>query len=240
MIALAQIFLAAASDVEVIKLDRALIYIGVVQTFIFTLQLIVFWYQARKLHQTVKAAAEQTGDMKRSIGEATRAANAMEKFAESGNSSAKTAAELLASQKDTMTRLLRAYLCVNFGKAFFQKPDNSLKFEARLQLINAGQTPGYKVGYRARTAILPFPLPQDFDFSLPDTPTGGESTLGHGQQMILSGVVDRYYSETELAEINSGSKRLYMFGTATYEDVYRISRRTKPDDLLQLRLREPY
>ena len=42
--------------------------------------------------------------------------------------------------------------------------------------------------------------------------------------MTPTGVVDRLYSDEEVAEIRSGSKRLYIFGTVTYEDVYRVRR----------------
>lgn len=54
--------------------SQALVIIGWVQSAIFVAQLFVFGYQALKLHQTVQAAAQQSGDMKRSIEEATRAA----------------------------------------------------------------------------------------------------------------------------------------------------------------------
>jgi hypothetical protein len=223
---LAQMLLAAADDQEVIKLDRWLIFIGVTQAIIFVFQLFVFGYQAWKLDQTVKAVAQQSSDMERSINQATRAADATEKFAASTAIASKAATESVATTKDTMTRLLRAYLCINFGSAAFQKAETNFKFEVRLQLINAGQTPGYKVSYKAHADVLPFPLPPDFDFSLPDIPTPSQSTLGHGQSLILTGIVDRIYSEQEVAEIRSGLKRLYMFGTAIYEDVYHVSRYT--------------
>jgi hypothetical protein len=64
-----------------------------------------------------------------------------------------------------------------------------------------------------------------FAFPL-DVPIGSESTLGNGQHIVLTSIVDRIYSEEEVAAIKSGSKRLYMFGTATYEDVYRVTRHT--------------
>ena len=70
------------ADREIINFDRWLIVIGIVQAFIFLLQLFVFRDQARKLRQTVDAAAEQSSLMKNSINEATRAADAMEEFAE--------------------------------------------------------------------------------------------------------------------------------------------------------------
>jgi hypothetical protein len=211
--------LAAADDQEVIKLDSWLIFIGVTQAIIFVLQLFVFGYQAWKLHQTVKAAAQQGGDM-------TRSADAMEKFAASAAIASKAATESVATTKETMTRLLRAYLCVNFGAAAFQNSETGSKFELNLQLINAGQTPGYKVGYRAYTEVFPFPLPQDFAFSLPEVPANSESTLGHGQHTILTGLMHRLCSAEEITEIKSGSKRLYIYGTVTYEDVYNISRYT--------------
>ena len=60
--------------------------------------------QAWKLHENVKAATQQGSEMKRSVGEATRAANAMEKFAASGAIASQAATEGVAIQKDTMTR----------------------------------------------------------------------------------------------------------------------------------------
>jgi hypothetical protein len=120
---------------------------------------------------------------------------------------------------------LRAYVCVNFGAAVFQNPATRRGFEVQLLLVNAGQTPAYKVGFKLRTEVLPFPLPQDFDFAVPENPASSESTLGgHAPPITLTGVVPRLYSEEEVAEVRSGSKRLYIFGTVTYEDVYGVRR----------------
>jgi hypothetical protein len=201
------------------KNDQWLIIIGGAQLVVFFFQLLVFGYQALKLRQTVKGSAE-------SLEEATRAANAMEMFAQSAAVASKAATEGVTTNKDTMTRLLRAYLCVNFGGAAFQIPGSDFKFEVNLQLINVGQTPGYRVGYKARADVLPFPLPPEFAFELPDTPNSSESTVGHAQSIILTAVVDRICSGDEVAEIRAGSKRLYILGTATYEDVYRLFRYT--------------
>jgi hypothetical protein len=126
-----------------------------------------------------------------------------------------------------MTRQLRAYLCVNFGAAFFQNPETKFLFEVRLNLINVRFTPGYKVSFRAHVDVFQFPLPADFTFSLPDIPAGSESTLGHGQGMIIGKTANRIYSEEEAAEIRAvRTKRLYIFGTANYEDAYHIQRYT--------------
>jgi hypothetical protein len=221
-------FIGTTADQEIITFDRWLIFIGIVQALIFLLQLFVFAYQALKLHETVKAAAEDSKDMKQSIAEATRSADAMEEFAEAAAVQARALSEQVATTKDTMPRLLRAYVCVNFGFTIPQNQETGYRFEVRLLLINAGQTPAYKVGFKTRADVLSYPLPQDFDFAIPDNPAGSESTLaGHAPAITLTGVVDRLYSEEEVAEIKSGlKKRLYIFGTVTYEDVYHFRRYT--------------
>ena len=207
--------------------DQPLFYIGAVQTFIFALQLFVFAYQAWKLRQTVEASTQQSADMKESIKQATRTAIAMEQFAEAATVGSKAAAGSVVTVKDSMTRQLRAYLCVNFNAAGFQNPETKFLYEVNLHLINVGYTPGYKVSFRAQVDVLPFPLPADFAFPLPDAPGGSESTLGHGQNLIMGGVVNRIYSEEEAAEIRTGrTKRLYIYGTANYEDAYHIQRYT--------------
>jgi hypothetical protein len=217
--------IGAATDQETIELNRWIIGIGVAQLIVFVLQLRVFAYQAQKLKETVDAYAGQSRDMRDSITQATRAADAMEEFAKAAAISANAATEIVANNKDTMTRLLRAYVCVNFGTAIFQNPGTQYRFEVRLLLINAGQTPAYKVAFKVRTDVLPYPLPQNFDFAVPDNPAGSENTLGgHAPPITLTGVVDRLYSEEEVAEIKSGLKCLYIFGTVTYEDVYHLSR----------------
>jgi hypothetical protein len=203
------------------------IFIGVSQSIIFVLQLAVFGYQAWKLRETVKAAADQSNDMKGSIRQATRAADAMERFANAATIGSQAATESVATLKETMLRQQRAYLCVNFQTAGFQNRQNSFRFEVRLLLTNVGMTPGYKVRYKARAEVLPSSLPDDFDFSLPDVSTGSESTLGgFGQNLILRAVADKFYSEEEAAEVRAGAKRLYIFGTANYEDVYHVERYT--------------
>jgi hypothetical protein len=56
------------------------------------------------LQRTVKAAADHAKDMKESIFQATRAATATEKFAESATVASKAATESVATTKDTMTQ----------------------------------------------------------------------------------------------------------------------------------------
>jgi hypothetical protein len=207
--------------------ELPLVCIGVVQTLIFALQLWVFGRQAKRLRQTVEAAKEQSGDMKESIKQATRSAAAMEQFSAAAVVSSQAATETVATVKDSMGRQLRAYLCVNFSSAGFQNPEAKFLFGVSLNLLNVGFTPGYKVSFRAHVDVLDFPLPNNFAFPLPNISAGSESTLGHGQSLIMGGTVNRLYSEEEAAEIRNGqTKRLYIYGTASYEDAYRIQRYT--------------
>jgi hypothetical protein len=123
-------------------------YVGIqtlifgLQAVIFLLQLFVFAYQAWKLRQTVEVSTQQSADMKESIKQATRAATAMEKFAEAATVASTAAAESVVTVKDSMSRQLRAYLCVNFATAGFQNTETKFRFEVRLNLLNAGFTPG--------------------------------------------------------------------------------------------------
>lgn|GEM_PF-1201359 len=217
----------AANDQELIKFNRWLLIIGVAQLVIFAGQLAVFGYQALKLRQTVGAAADQSGEMKKSVAESARAAAAMERVAESAAASSKAAIESVANVKEVSSRQMRAYLIANWGAIVEQDSTTNYRFEPRMLLFNTGFTPGYEVSYRAHADVLSFPLPDDFDFPMPDLPLGSASTLGHGQSFIMAAVVDRLYSDAEISEIKSGKKkRLYIYGTANYKDAFGVNRYT--------------
>lgn len=71
----------ATNDRHIVEFTGALVVIGF-------FQFLVYAYQAKKLRETVKSAAEQAEAMERHIDEAARAANAMETIAatiETGN-----------------------------------------------------------------------------------------------------------------------------------------------------------
>jgi hypothetical protein len=73
--------------------EEWILLISGAQLLVFILQLAVFGYQALKLRQTVDAAAKQSDDIQRSIAEATRAANAMEKSANAATIGSQAASE---------------------------------------------------------------------------------------------------------------------------------------------------
>ncbi len=110
--------------------DRNLVYLTGILALVGLGQLIVYGYQAKKLRETVESAGEQSAAMERHIEEAARSADAMENIAktiEAGNKA-----------------VMRAYLTAVIGVATYQerRPDiGDLKFEAKPQLTNTGNTP---------------------------------------------------------------------------------------------------
>jgi hypothetical protein len=176
------------------------------------LQLLVYTYQAKKLRETVQSAGEQAEAMERHIGEAARSADAMEKIAntiQTGNRA-----------------IIRAYLTVVIGTAVYQerRPEQGdLRFEARPNLVNTGNTPARKVRIMRRKAgILPVPLPVNFDFPLPDDdPTQGDAVVGAHLTYMMNTVVDDFVENALVPAVKEGTGQgLYVWGLVTYEDIF--------------------
>jgi len=124
MMALTQTCLGAVSDPEVIRLDNRLIFIGYAQSAIFLLQLAVLGIQAWMLQKTVKATGDQLKDMKRSIDEATRAANALEISAKA----AAIASENVIVMTKRVTQQMRAYLSIRINTGAPQDRAGNVRF----------------------------------------------------------------------------------------------------------------
>lgn len=191
------------------------------------LQLVVFGLQSYYLRKTVKAAAEQAEDMKRAINEAGRSATAMEQVAVHIEVSARAATDSVIALKERTAQQMRAYLTVLIGAATYQNRGDNLRFESEPLLINTGHTPAHKVRYKAQAAILPVPLPDDFDFPL-TSDFIGESMLGPQQNANLVAIVDKFSPEHEVHDIKLGKgKALYVWGIVEYEDIFKTSQNTK-------------
>ena len=183
-------------------------------------QLLVYAYQAYKLRQTVQSAGEQSEAMERHIGEAARSATAMETIAntiEAGNQA-----------------IMRAYLTVLVGGAIYQERregQSDLKFEGRPDLLNTGNTPARKVRIRIAADILPIPVPEDFDFPLPELEeelAKDAGIVGAHQKYTLAGTLKNFVPDAEIANIKEGrEKALCVWGLITYEDVFGITHSTK-------------
>ncbi len=200
--------------------DRNLVKLTFVLALVAVFQLIVYAYQAKKLRETVKSAGEQAEAMERHIGEAARSADAMENIVttiEAGNKA-----------------VMRAYLTVVAGGATYQerRPGiGDLKFEAKPNLTNTGNTQARKVRIRRKAEILPVPLPADFGFPLPgDNPAEGDAVVGAHLTYIMNSVVDDFVPNAEVQSIREGAgggRGLYVWGLVSYEDIFGEKHSTK-------------
>jgi hypothetical protein len=151
----------------------------------------------------------------------------MEHVAEGIAVSANAAQQSVATLRERTAMQMRAYVSVVVGAAIFQDRDRQLRFEAKPVMVNNGNTPAHNVGFWAGSAILPVPLPDNFDFPL----TGerrGAAPLGPHQTFIMSAVVPEYVNDAEIEPIKRGNGRaLAVWGMVTYRDVFGEERETR-------------
>jgi len=207
--------------------DRDLVWFTGILALVGFLQLLVFGYQAYWLKETVKAAFGQSADMKLSIEQAARSAAAMEKVAGHLEISSATAVESTKMFSERGEMQMRAYVCVQFGTAGAQNKADGAKFGAQAVMLNLGATPAHKVGFRARTEILPIPLPEDFTFPLPKENVGASVLGPHSPGVNITRFVESFVPDADVSAIkNANGKALYIWGIIDYEDVFSKSRTT--------------
>jgi hypothetical protein len=177
---------------------------------------------ARHIETSIQTSLGQAESMQRSVAEAARLASAMEIVAKEIAVSSKAATASVSA----ISQQMRAYLSVIIGAATYQERARNYKFEARPTLVNAGNTPAHKVSFRAKAAILPVPLPDDFDFPLPDKGVA-QAILGPHQNATLGATVDEFCDDGDVDIIKRAEGRgLYIWGIVTYEDVFHVPQYT--------------
>ena len=73
--------------------------------------------------------------------------------------------------------------------------------------------------------MVPFPLGDDFSFSLPTELTGYSSSIGPTMHKIIGAVVPEIYTEPDGAEISLGvQRRVVAWGIVKYDDAFKIAR----------------
>lgn len=198
---------------------RLILFTGMLAVVGF-FQLLVFGYQAYQLRETVRAAIGQSIDTKNVIKQSARTAKAMEDVAKHFETSVTQAEKSTASFQERMALQTRAYVAAAIGVAIYQEREKGLKFEVKPLLMNTGQTPAHKLSYRAKAAILPIPLPQDFAFPLPDENTGQAVIFPH-QSVTMNAIVEDFVDDAEVNAIKHGEgKCLYIWGVIAYEDQF--------------------
>jgi hypothetical protein len=193
-------------------------------TIILATSTVFLWRNTKDLRDF---AQEQSADMKASIKEAALSARAMQEVAASLAASAKSSDQNLALYKDANVRQMRAYVTVGLGAVIRQDEQTKYRFEVRMTVQNVGNTPAYKVAAVAHSAILDFPLSNDFSFSVLDEISSSANVIGQHQTFIVTGIADRIYSDEDVNEAENGTKkRLYVYGAIVYEDAFGVKRHT--------------
>jgi hypothetical protein len=204
--------------------------------FIGLLQLFVFGLQAFQLRQTIRKMDEiatgQAKDMRASISEANRAAAAMEGVAKSlelttiaTEHSVSISREIADTQKLVTELSGRAYLSAAFQTAIYQDADHI--FEVQTTIANRGNTPAYNVTFRATVDVVPFPIPDDFDFPLPASTAGGSvSFIAPGLTKFITRGLAYRVPDNDIDAIKHGAppRCLLMWGMVNYEDAFKQDR----------------
>lgn len=222
----------STQDQSLVAYSATLDVLTAILVAVGALQLFVFGYQAWQLRQTVAAMKGQSEDMRASIAEANRAANAMENMSVSLKINADKIVEAIEINKQTSLdqrnfwlRQMRSYLSVVIGVAIYQERDRGIRFEARPSIKNNGSTPAYNVRYRASAALLPVAMQNDFKFYIPKE-WGGNSTIGPHSSVEGNAIVPDFVPDDEVKAIKAGDgKCLYVWGVVTYRDISKKLRR---------------
>jgi hypothetical protein len=177
-----------------------------------TLCVAVFTFTLWSSTEQLAAMAAGQGDaMERSIKEAAKAA-ATNAIADATKANA-------SLMEGIMHRQMRAYITVEAGPGVYQ--DNTLVFGSFPILNNAGFTPARNVSYQVMASILNTNLPDDFRFETYGNRVINDVTIAPRQVFHITAKVRERFPDVEVDEIMQGhSRRLYIWGTVTYEDVF--------------------
>ncbi len=123
---------------------------------------------------------------------------------------------------------MRAYISVVINIGVFQERAKELKFDVRPLAVNFGNTPAHKFTYWATARIMPFPLPEDFDFPPGEDSLKSGFALGPHQNIVLNAVVPDYVEDSDVSDIKRGvGRRVYTWGIVYYEDAFGVPRQTR-------------
>jgi hypothetical protein len=124
---------------------------------------------------------------------------------------------------------LRAYVFQEIGG--WRNMTNGLPLGLNIALVNKGQTPAKNAWVAGTINILPFPLPDDFDFLLDEPGIKQRFNIPPNQSRPAAGwiIATRSFSPQEIEEVTSGAGRCraWAYGVITYEDIFGKKRHTR-------------
>jgi hypothetical protein len=160
---------------------------------------------------TNRVSARQAQDTQSAIREATRSASAMEAVATATTSNA-------MMMRDIFSKQMRAYLSVEGGSAWRQT--TAARFQGIPVITNHGLTPAKNVCWKVLVGIL------DISSGTPSLPEIGElivsdMSIAPRQQFIAaSPLVDRVSDEEAELIAKGDTRRLFVWGRVTYDDIF--------------------
>jgi hypothetical protein len=174
--------------------------------------------------QLIRENIAQSASLEQSVAETARFASAMEGVAKSLEVTAEASKQAAAASQQSIASLrqqMRAWLTVIVGGGVYQEREKSLKFDGRPTILNTGLTPARNVRTRSKSAILPIPLPVDFDQSIADGEEEGGNCIGAHQNAQTIAIVEDYVPDEQVGDIKTGKGLgMYTWGFVTYEDVF--------------------
>ncbi len=159
--------------------------------------------------------------------ESTEAVHQASRAADEAKRGADAASSQSATAQDTEKRQLRAYV------GLIPPPDNQVSNNftppatplIRLTPKNFGVTPAYEAIHKTGMQVGYYPLAKNFEYPIQELATPPNPITIYPGAFDLAGIqVEslRALTQDEIASIQDGkTKRLYVWGTLTYKDVFR-------------------
>jgi hypothetical protein len=124
-------------------------------------------------------------------------------------------------QSETSRAELRAYLSVVIGEATYQEGAKKIRFEARPNIFNNGQTPAYNVRFTATAKIIPESLVPGYSFGYPAITPTSQANIGPREYRFLRAVVPDHIADTDVQDTMAGiTQALWVWGVVNYDDVF--------------------
>ena len=115
---------------------------------------------------------------------------------------------------------MRSYIAVDPGIPICQAGEK-LRFAVAPVMTNTGFTPARNVCHRIKVAILDLSNGKDHVFDDSGELAKTDAGLPPRQTFVLNGIVADHYSDADVLQIMEGkTRRLFTWGTVTYDDIF--------------------
>jgi len=130
----------------------------------------------------------------------------------------KNNANLMSSM---LSKKMRVYIQINIGKSTAQRGEDVV-FGSWPEIVNVGLTPAKNVSYRVMADVLDVATSAS-DVPEPQQVFTNDATLNPRQSFTIQAAVTRRFGPSEVEAISKGdSKRLFVWGIITYDDVFEV------------------